>query len=134
MIVNDDQGKLEKEFEAWGKLVRKMSRIESKLRSQEIRSSAARRSCNRAIRNFWNTIYQIRDIEPTDLDQHPVSPYRLDPVTGKPRNLDDPEDHAFEDFGIVISNFEKREDKVRRLVQELTEIDKSGCPTPHDVP
>lgn len=133
-MVNNEQKKLKKEFEAWGKLVRKMSRIESKLRSQEIRSSAARRSCNRAIRNFWNTIYQIRDIEPTDLDQHPVSPYRVDPVTGKPRNLDDPEDRAFEDFGIVISNFEKREDKVRRLVQELTEIDKPGCPTPHDVP
>ena len=129
MIVNDDQGKLEKEFEAWGKLVRKMSRIESKLRSQEIRSSAARRSCNRAIRNFWNTIYQIRDIEPTDLDQHPVSPYRVDPVTGKPRNLDDPEDRAFEDFGIVISNFEKREDKVRRLIQELTVADEPGHPT-----
>lgn len=123
-MVNNEQKKLKKEFEAWGKLVRKMSRIESKLRSQEIRSSAARRSCNRAIRNFWNTIYQIRDIEPTDLDQHPVSPYRLDPVTGKPRNLEDPEDRTLEDFGIVISNFEKREDKVRRLVQELTETDK----------
>ena len=129
MIVNDDQGKLEKEFEAWGKLERKLTRIDSRLRSQEIRSSAARRSCNRAIRGFWNTIYQIRDIEPTDLDQHPVSPYRVDPVTGKPRNLDDPEDRAFEDFGIVISNFEKREDKVRRLIQELTVADKPGHPT-----
>ena len=129
MMVNDGEKKLKKEFEAWGKLVRKMSRIESKLRSQEIRSSAARRSCNRAIRSFWNTIYQIRDIEPTDLDQHPVSPYRVDPVTGKPRNLDDPEDRAFEDFGIVISNFEKREDKVRRLIQELTVADKPGHPT-----
>ena len=123
-MVNNEQKKLKKEIEAWGKLGRKMSRIESKLRSQEIRSSAARRSCNRAIRNFWNTIYQIRDIEPTDLDQHPVSPYRLDPVTGKPRNLEDPEDRTLEDFGIVISNFEKREDKVRRLVQEQTETDK----------
>ena len=50
-------------------------------------------------------------------------------MTGKPRNLDDPEDRAFEDFGIVISNFEKREDKVRRLIQELTVADKPGHPT-----
>lgn len=128
-MVNNEQEKLRREFEAWGKLVRKMSRIESRLRSQEIRSSAARRSCNAAIRGFWNTIYQIRDIEPTDLDRHPVSPYRVDPVTGKPRNLEDPENRGFEDFGIVISNFEKREDKVRRLIQELTVADKPGHPT-----
>ena len=73
MMVNDGEKKLRQEFQAWGQLVRKMSRIESKLRSQEIRSSAARRSCNRAIRNFWNTIYQIRGVETTDLDRHPVS-------------------------------------------------------------
>lgn len=129
MIVNDDQGKLEKEFEAWGKLERKLSRIETRLRSQEIRPSAARKRCIAAIRGFWNTIYQIRDIEPTDLDRHPVSPYRVDPVTGESRNLGDPEDRTLEDFGIVISNFEKREDKVRRLIQELTVADKPGHPT-----
>lgn len=125
-MVNNEQEKLRREFEAWGKLERKLTRIDSRLRSQEIRSSAARRSCNAAIRGFWNTIYQIRDIEPTDLDQHPVSPYRVDPVTGKPRNLDDPKDRTLEDFGIVISNFERREDKVRRLIQELTVADKPG--------
>ena len=45
-------------------------------------------------------------------------------MTGKPRNLEDPEEQTFEHFGIVISNFEKKEDRVQRLVQELTETDK----------
>ena len=131
MMINDGEKKLRQEFQAWGQLVRKMSRIESKLRSQEIRSSAARRSCNRAIRDFWNTIYQIRDIEPTDLDRHPVSPYRVDPVTGELRNHLDPADQNPVIRGVPISNFEKRKDKVRRLVQELTEADKPGHSTPH---
>ncbi|MER0071268.1 hypothetical protein ABRP93_09150 [Corynebacterium sp. KPL2850] len=108
MIVNDGEKKLGQEFEAWGKLERKLTRIDSRLRSQEIRPSTARKRCIAAIRGFWNTIYQIRNVEPADLDRHPVSPYRVDPVTGKPRNLDDPEDRTLEDFGIVISNFEKK--------------------------
>lgn len=128
-MVNNEQEKLRREFEAWGKLERKLSRIEDRLRSEEIRPSDAPKRCTGAIHGFWNTIYQIRNIEPTDLDRHPVSPYRVDPVTGEPRNLEDPEDRTLEDFGIVISNFERREDKVRRLIQELTEADKPGHST-----
>lgn len=131
-MVNNEQEKLRREFKAWGKLERKLSNIEDRLRSQEIRPSDAPKRCTAAIHGFWNTIYQIRDIEPTDLDRHPVSPYRVDPVTGEPRNLEDPEDGTPERVGIEISNFEKREDKVRRLVQELTEADKPGNPTSHD--
>ena len=53
-------------------------------------------------------------------------------MTGEPRNHDDPEDQTPEQVGIVISNFEKREDKVRRLVQELTEAVKPGYSTSYD--
>ena len=126
MTVNDDQEKLTKEFRAWGKLKGKLSTIESRLRSQEIRSSAARKSCAAAVRGFWNTIYQIRNIEPIDLDRHPVSPYRADPVTGEPRNLKDPEDNFPEQLGIVIDNYEGSEDKVRKIIQLITEADKPG--------
>jgi|GEM_PF-5149988 len=125
-MLNNEQENLSKEFEAWGKLERKLLTIETKLRSQEISSSAARKRCTARIHDFWNTIYQVRRIKPANLDRHPVSPYRVDPVTGEPRNRDDPEDLRYEELGamgIVVNDFEKREDKVRRLVQELTRAD-----------
>ena len=52
MMVNDGEKKLRQEYQAWGKLERKLSNTESRLRSQEKSSSAARRSCTAAIRGF----------------------------------------------------------------------------------
>ena len=52
MMVNDGEKKLRQEYQAWGKLERKLSNTESRLRSQEKNSSAARRSCTAAIRGF----------------------------------------------------------------------------------
>ena len=52
MMINDGEKKLRQEYQAWGKLERKLSNTESRLRSQEKSSSAARRSCTAAIRGF----------------------------------------------------------------------------------
>lgn len=122
-MVTDEQTKLTKEFEAWGKLGRKLARIQAELRSGEVRASAARKACTRAIHGYWNTIYQIRNAETIDLDRLPVSPYRVNPVTGEARNLEDPKDILPEGLGIVITNYESNEDKIRRLIQELTQAD-----------
>ena len=122
-MVTNEQRKLTKEIEAWGKLERKLIRTQAKLRSGEVRASAARKACARAIRGFWNTIYQIRDAETIDLDRLPVSPYRVNPVTGEARNLEDPEDNLSARLGIVITNYESNEDRIRRLIQELTQAD-----------
>lgn len=72
-MVTNEQRKLTKEFEARGKLGRKLTRTQAKLRSGEIRANAARKACTRAIHGFWNTIYQIRYVETIDLDRLPVS-------------------------------------------------------------
>lgn len=123
MMVTDEQRKLTKEFEAWGKLERKLTSNHDKLRSGKIRANAARKACNRAIRGFWNTIYQIRHVETTDLDRLPVSPYRVNPVTGEARNLEHPEDNLPARLGIVMNNYETNEDRIQRLIQELTQAD-----------
>ena len=131
-MSNNEQEKLSKEFDAWRKLEDKLLSTQSKLRFQKIRATAARKACTRAIRGFWNTIYQIQNIESSDLDRQPVSPYRVNPVTGEPRNLEDPEDTLPERLGIVIVNYESSENKVLKLIQELTEDDKPGHSAPHN--
>jgi len=123
MMVTNEQRKLTKEFEAWGKLGRKLKSTQAKLRSGEIHANAARKACTRAIHGFWNTIYQIRYVETIDLDRLPVSPYRVNPVTGEARNLEHPEDNLPARLGIVMINYENNEDKIRRLIQELTQAD-----------
>ena len=119
-MTNNDQDKLQKEIRAWEKLTSKLEWIDRNLRSQEIRPVAARKTCIRAIHQFWNTVSQVRGVKAADLDRVPVSPYRVDPLTGEPRELKDPVDTIPDHLGIVIAGYESREDRVRRIIQELT--------------